>query len=48
MFNLDPEIKEEAIWPAGTQRRPLMLERKGPSAWIRNGDGAMVEYPFRF
>ena len=23
-----------------------MLDRKGPSAWMRNADGAMVEYPF--
>ena len=46
MFKLDPEVKEEAIWPAGTRRHPLMLERKGPSAWIRNAEGAMVEYPF--
>ena len=23
-----------------------MLERKGPSAWIRDAQGAMVEYPF--
>jgi predicted ATPase len=46
MFSLDPEVKEESIWPAGTQRRSLMLERKGPSAWIRNGEGAVVGYPF--
>ena len=46
MFKLDPEVKEESIWPSGARRRPQMLERKGPSAWIRNSDGAMVEYPF--
>ena len=46
MFNLDPEVKEESIWPVGTRRQPLMLERKGPSARIRNAEGAMVAYPF--
>jgi predicted ATPase len=46
MFHLDPEVKEESIWPAGTRGRMLMLERKSPSAWIRNADGALVEYPF--
>jgi predicted ATPase len=45
LFHLDPEVKEEKIWPAGTQRRPLMLERRGPSAWLRNPSGAMTEYP---
>jgi predicted ATPase len=47
MFNLDPEVKEERIWPAGARKRPLMLERKGPSAWIRDTGGSFVEYPFR-
>jgi predicted ATPase len=46
LFTLDPELKEEAVWPAGSKRRPLMLERKGCSAWLRNGDGAFVENPF--
>ena len=46
MFLLDPEVKEESVWPAGSKRRPLMLDRKGYSAWLRNGDGAFVEYPF--
>ena len=47
MFKLDPEVKEETIWPAGSRRRlPLMFNRQGPSAWLRNEDGAMVEYPF--
>ena len=46
-FDLDPEVKEERIWPAGARKRSLMLERKGPSAWIRGADGAFVEYPFQ-
>ncbi|HYP12297.1 MAG TPA: AAA family ATPase [Bryobacteraceae bacterium] len=45
LFQLDPEIKEESIWPSGSKRRPLMLDRKGPSAWLRNAEGSMVEYP---
>lgn len=46
MFKLDPEVKEEAIWPAASRRRPLMLNRQGPSAWLRNEEGVMVDYPF--
>ena len=45
-FALDPEVKAESIRTAGGSRRLLMLDRKGPSAWMRNADGAMVEYPF--
>jgi predicted ATPase len=47
MFGLDPEVKEESIWPAGKHKKPLMLDRKGPSAWLRNAEGSMVEYPFQ-
>jgi predicted ATPase len=46
LFLLDPEVKEESIWPAGTHGRTRMLDRKGPSAWLRNAEGRMVEYPF--
>lgn len=45
MFLLDPEVKEESIWPAGSHRRPLMLNRRGPSAWLRDQEGRIVEYP---
>jgi predicted ATPase len=45
MFTLDPRIKEESIWPAGTKRRVLMLKRDEPSAWLRNASGEMVTYP---
>jgi predicted ATPase len=47
MFTLDPRIKEEYIWPSETQRRVLMLKRDEPSAWLRNGEGSMVTYPFK-
>ena len=46
MFLLDPEVKEESIWLAeGAPRRTLLLDRRGPSAWLRNAEGRMVEYP---
>lgn len=47
MFTLDPRVKEEYIWPAGTKRRVLMLKRDQPSAWLRNAEGDMVVYPFQ-
>jgi predicted ATPase len=47
MFTLDPRVKEEYIWPAGTKRRVLMLKRDQPSAWLRNAEGNMVSYPFQ-
>lgn len=46
LFTLDPRVKEEYIWPAGTRRTPLMLKRDEPSAWLRNAEGNMVAYPF--
>jgi predicted ATPase len=51
MFTLDPRVKEEYIWPSGStsgeKKRVLMLKRDEPSAWLRNGEGNMVSYPFR-
>src|SRR5437660_5154077 len=47
MFTLDPRVKEEYIWPAGTKRRVLMMKRDEPSAWLRNAEGSMVSYPFK-
>jgi predicted ATPase len=46
MFTLDPRVKEEFIWPSDSKRRVLMLKRDEPSAWLRNGDGNMIAYPF--
>ena len=46
MFTLDPRVKEEYIWPAGTKRRVQMLKRDEPTAWLRNANGDMVTYPF--
>jgi len=45
MFGLDPRVKEEYLWPVGSPR-VHMLKRTGPSAWLRNAQGAMVTYPF--
>src|SRR5204863_2999064 len=46
MFTLDPRVKEEYIWPSGTNKRTLMLKRDEPSAWLRDAAGNMVCYPF--
>jgi predicted ATPase len=46
-FGLDPEVKEECIWLAESRSRSgKMLDRRGPSTWIRNTEGRMIEYPF--
>lgn len=39
-FNLDPEIKSEAVW-AGPALRPstLLADRTGPAVRLRDGDG---------
>jgi predicted ATPase len=47
LFTLDPRVKEEYVWPAGARKRILMLKRDEPSAWLRNGEGNMVSYPFK-
>jgi len=47
MFTLDPRVKEEYIWPAGTKKRVLMLKRDEPSAWLRDAEGTMISYPFK-
>jgi predicted ATPase len=44
LFTLDPEMKEECIWPTDSPRTH-MLDRKGPSAWLRNAEGGVVVYP---
>ena len=45
-FHLDPEIKEEKIWTSQTKGKPVyLLERKGPSAWVRDLKGFRVKYP---
>ena len=45
-FCYDPEIKEEAVW-FGSKRKPTttLLERKAGITFVRDVDGARVEYP---
>jgi predicted ATPase len=45
MFLRDPEVKAERIELAERRRRVALLERKGPSAWLRDESGARVTYP---
>jgi predicted ATPase len=47
LFKLDPRVKEEYVWPSGSNRRLLMLKRDQPSAWLRNAEGRMVTYPMQ-
>jgi predicted ATPase len=47
MFLFDAHVKEESIRFTGGGGRPvLLLDRKGPSASVRDEDGHMVSYPF--
>ena len=45
MFNLDPEVKEESITFVEGKRKTLLMERAGPTAWMRDDDGRRVTYP---
>lgn len=44
LFRCDPEVKDEKIWIHTGARSVTMLDRRGPSAWLRNAEGAMDEY----
>jgi predicted ATPase len=44
LFGLDPEVKEEKLWIFAEAKPVLMLDRRGPSAWLRNAEGTMDEY----
>ncbi|MGH7485775.1 MAG: AAA family ATPase, partial [bacterium] len=46
LFGLDPAVKEEKLWLAGADNPVLMLDRHGPSTWLRNPEGRMDEFPF--
>jgi len=50
LFGNDPEVKEEKIWlPSGSRRNAkpvLMMDRRGPTVWLRNPGGTMDEYAF--
>jgi predicted ATPase len=44
LFGHDPEVKAETISPVG-QPRLKLLERRGPTAMVRDRDGAAVSFP---
>jgi predicted ATPase len=45
MFPLDPEVKRESIVFREGRRKTLLMERSGPTAWMRDEDGGRVAYP---
>jgi predicted ATPase len=45
MFGLDPEVKQESITFRDGKRKTLLMERAGPTAWMRDDDGRRVTYP---
>jgi predicted ATPase len=45
MFLRDPEVKTETIELTEGRKRVALLERKGPSAWLRDESGKRVAYP---
>jgi predicted ATPase len=46
LFALDPEVKEEKLSLISGSRPVLMLDRQGPTVWIRNAEAKMDEYAF--
>ncbi len=44
MFGLDPEVKQESITFREGKRKTLLMERAGPTAWMRDDDGKRVTY----
>jgi predicted ATPase len=46
IFKLDPEVKEESVTFTEARRKPVsLMERAGPTAWMRDDDGKRVTYP---
>jgi predicted ATPase len=46
LFGSDPEVKEESLSLRTGAKSVLMLDRRGPTTWLRNPEGRMNEYPF--
>ncbi len=46
LFAHDPEVKEEKIWLHSAGRPVVMLDRQGPTTWLRNIEGRMDDYAF--
>jgi predicted ATPase len=44
MFPFDPEVKEESITFRDGPRKTVLMERAGPTAWMRDDDGKRVTY----
>jgi predicted ATPase len=46
IFKLDPEVKEETVTFTEKRGKPVkLMERAGPTAWMRDDDGKRVTYP---
>ncbi len=46
IFKLDPEVKQESVTFTEARRKPVtLMERAGPTAWMRDDDGKRVTYP---
>ena len=43
---LDPMVREERVTLADGARKVALVERKGPSVWVRNADGRRVAYEY--
>jgi predicted ATPase len=46
LFGSDPEVKEESLSLRTGAKSVLMLDRHGPTTWLRNAIGRMDEYAF--
>lgn len=46
LFGNDPEVKEEKLWLKSETKPVLMMDRQGPTVWLRNAEGRMEEYAF--
>jgi predicted ATPase len=45
LFNLDPEVKEEHLWAVEAGRRPVLMERKDRTAFLRDSEGHRTTFP---
>jgi predicted ATPase len=46
IFKLDPEVKKESLTFMDGKRKPVaLMERAGPTAWMRDEEGKRVTYP---
>ena len=46
MFGLDPEVKQESVtFTEGRRKAVTLMERAGPTAWMRDDEGKRISYP---